>query len=383
MSHHDPHSTGPAGEDEATARRLRSGLDTAGHGVHAPAGMVAAALRGGRRRRRQRRAAIAAPIALVAVGALGVGWAQPWTGAGVRTVPVAEQIRDGQRAAATVDDVLAQLPTEKGLGSAQEVLIDRCVAVQGLDVARGPASLNASDPIADAAGRVDVEDLAAWTAHGSDYGLAAAIRAALADPGAGELGDFVHGIPAGYDQSVYGNPKVELTVPLEGNGSLIVATTGCYAQAVQQLYGTDVATHTRTYVAVRPLREQLLTDVTDDASVREATTAWSRCMDARGYDVTNPADLPTQLQATRRDLLLHRKDGTKATDTDLTALAGAETALATADRDCKDTSALGSATAQALVAHWAPLAAEHAGDLTAYREMTEHARTVAAEVHPG
>lgn len=157
MNPHDPHDRYDASSDDVTARRLRSGLDAAGRGVHAPAGMVSAALRGGQRRRRQRRAAIAAPIALVAVGALGLSWAQPWTGGQVRTVPVAEQVRDGQRAAATVDDVLAQLPTEKGIGPAQEVLIDRCLAAQGLDVERAPVTLDPSDPIADAAG--------AWTSR--------------------------------------------------------------------------------------------------------------------------------------------------------------------------------------------------------------------------
>ncbi|WP_432571116.1 hypothetical protein [Kineococcus sp. SYSU DK005] len=396
MSHHDPHdfhdpadslgAEAGTGADDPTVRRLRHGLYVAGRGVHAPAGIAAAALRGGRRRRRQRRAVIAAPVALVAVGAAGLGWAQPWDGGQVRTVPVAEQVREGQRAATTTDDVLAQLPTETGggfdLGVAQQVLIDRCLAAQGLDVARGRVTLDASDPIADAARRGgDVEDLTAWTAHGSDYGLSSAIRAALASPGAGELGDYVHGIPAGYEQAVYGDPKVELTVPLEDNGSLTVATTGCYAQAVQQLYGTDVETYTRAYVTVRPLREQLLTQVAADETVQDATQQWSRCMQDRGHDVITPADLPVQLQAARRDLLLHKPDGSKATEADLVALGDAETTLARADRDCKDTSALGSAVAQALVEYGTPLASEHAGELDAYRAMVEHARVVAAEVN--
>jgi hypothetical protein len=388
MSHHDPHepygagSDGRPGDDDVTARRLRSGLDAAGRAVHAPPGIVAAALRGARRRRRQRRAAIATPIALVAVGALGLSWAQPWSGGQVRTVPIAEQVRDGQRAATTIDDVLAQLPTEKGIGPAQQVLIDRCLAAQGLDVDRAPATLNASDPIADAAGAVDLEDLTAWTAHGTDYGVSTAIRAALADPGAGELGEYVHGIPDGYDHAVYGDPAVELTVPLENNGSLTVATTGCYGQTVQELYGADVETYTRSYVAVRPLREQLLEQVAADGAVQDATERWSQCMDALGYRLTTPADLPVQLQTARRDLLLHKKDRAKATDADLTALAGTEAALAGADRDCKDTSALGTVLAQALVEHWTPLASAHAEDLAAHRAMTDHARHVAAEVNP-
>ncbi|WP_432522831.1 hypothetical protein [Kineococcus sp. SYSU DK006] len=133
-----------------------------------------------------------------------------------------------------------------------------------------------ADPVADAARRGgEVEDLTAWTAHGGDDGLSAAIRNVLAAPGAGELGDFVHGIPAGYEQ-----------------------------------------------------------------------------------------------------------DGAKATDADLAALGTAEAALAAADRDCKDTSALGSAVARAPVQHWAPLAGEHAGDLAAFRTVVEHARSVAADVNP-
>ncbi|WP_432524291.1 hypothetical protein [Kineococcus sp. SYSU DK006] len=396
MSHHDPHNLhDPAdslgaeagtGADDPTVQRLRHGLDVAGRSVHAPAGIAAAALRGGRRRRRQSRAVIAAPLALVAVGAAGLGWAGPWGGGQVRTVPVAEQVREGQHAATTTDDVLDQLPTETGgfdLGVAQQVLIDRCLAAQGLDVARGSITLDAADPIADAARRGgDVEDLTAWTAHGSDYGLSSAIGAAVANPAAGELGDFAHGIPAGYLKAVYGDPRVELTVPLEDNGSLTVATTGCYAQAVQQLYGTDVETYTRAYVTVRPLREQLLTQVAADETVQDATQQWSRCMQGRGHDVITPADLPVQLQAARRDLLLHKPDGSKATEADLVALGDAETTLARADRDCKDTSALGSAVAQALVEHWTPLASEHAGELDAYRAMVEHARIVAAEVNP-
>lgn len=386
MSHHDPHdlhdsSGGGPGNDDATAHRLRSGLDAAGRGVHAPAGMVAAALRGGRRRRRQRRAAVAAPIAAIAVGALGLSWAQPWTGGQVRTVPVAQQVRDGQRAATTVDDVLAQLPIETGIGVAQQVLEDRCVAAQGLDVERSPVTLDPVSPIADAAVRADdVGDLTAWTAHGSDYGLTPAIRAVLAAPGTRQLGDFVHGIPAGYDQAVYGDPRVEVTLALEDGGSVTVPTTGCFGQAIAQLYGTDVATYNRTYVAVSALPGQLMAQVAADGDVEAATGRWARCMDARGYDVSTPADLPVQLQTARRDLLLHKEDGTKATDADLTALAQAETALAGADRDCKDTSALGSALAQALVKHWAPLASAHAEDLAAYRAMTDHAREVAAEV---
>ena len=401
MSHHDPKDPhGPrdaadctagadagAGADEPTVRRLRQGLDAAGRAVHAPAGIAAAALRGGRRRRRQRRAAIAAPIALVAVGALGLGWSQPWGGGQVRTVPVAEQVRDGQRAAAAVDDVLAQLPTEKGtgldLGVAQQVLIDRCLAAQGLDVERAPVTLHTFDPIADAARRGgDVEDLTAWTAHGSDYGLTTAIRSALTDPGAGQLGDFVHGIPAGYEQAVYGDPKVEVTVPMRDNGSLTVATTGCYGQALQELYGVDVGTYTRAYVAVHTLREQLLTQLAADERVQESTGRWSQCMHARGHDVTTPADLPVQLQAARRDLLLHEQEGAAVTEADLAALGEGEAALATADRDCKDTSALGSAVARALVQHWAPVASEHADDLAAYRDMVQHARAIAVEVEP-
>lgn len=229
---------------------------------------------------------------------------------------------------------------------------------------------------------MDIEDLTAWTAHGTDYGLSTAIRAALADPGVGELGDFVHGIPTGYEQAVYGDPRVEVTVRLENNGSLTVATTGCFGQAVQELYGSDVEAYTRTSVAVRPLREELLTQVAADGEVEDATKRWSQCMNARGYSVTTPADLPVQLQAARRDLLLHKQDGTKATNADLTALAETETALADADRNCKDTSALGSVLAQALVEHWAPLASAHAEDLAAYWVMTDHARDVAAEVNP-
>lgn len=82
-----PASVTQASEDP-TAQQLRHSLSLAGRGVRAPAGIAAAALHGGRRRRRQRRAVLAAPIALVAVGAAGLGWQQPWAGA-TRTVPAA------------------------------------------------------------------------------------------------------------------------------------------------------------------------------------------------------------------------------------------------------------------------------------------------------
>ncbi|WP_432573022.1 hypothetical protein [Kineococcus sp. SYSU DK005] len=399
MSHHDPTHGGihdgihdgaarcADGVDEATAHRLRSGLETAGRDVRAPAGIVTAALRGGRRRRRQRRAAIASPIAAVALGALVLSWAQPWSGGQVRTVPAAGQAREGQRAAAGIDDVLAQLPLPEqsgpDLGVAQQVLIDRCLAAQGLDVDRARLTLDAADPIANAATRSrDVDELEAWSAHGFDYGVSASLRAVLHEPGAGQLGEYLHGIPAGYREALDGDPAQELTVPSGQGGSLTVPTTGCHGQALEQLYGTDVATYARTHVAVRALPEQLLQQVSADDALSAPLRTWSQCMHARGYQVSTPADLPVQLQTERRDLLLDKPDGTTATESDLSAFAGAEGQLAAADRDCKDTSALAPAFAKALVRHWAPMAAEHAEDLAAYREMLQHARRVAVEVNP-
>ncbi|MBB2903304.1 hypothetical protein FHR75_004146 [Kineococcus radiotolerans] len=395
MNHHDPHDPRDLGEDpgeaigadDPTARRLRSGLDAAGRGLHAPAGIAAAALRGGRRRRRQRRAAVTTPLALIALAAAGLSWQRPWNSEQVRTVPAAEQVRDGQRAAATVEDVLAQLPiaTRDGLdlGVSEQLLIDRCLTDQGVTIQRSPVAVDTGDRVGEAARRGrDVDDLSAWSTHASTYGVASSIRAVLTDPGTGQLGDFTDGVPDGYYQTLTGTPARELTLPVEDNGSLTVTTSGCAGQGVEQLYGIDAETYTRTYVAVRGLPEQLLEDVAGDSALRVPLEEWSQCMGTRGHQVATPADLPVQVQTLRRDLLTDKADGTRATEADLDTFTTAEAALASADRDCKDTSALGSAFAQALARHWAPLAEEHAGELAAYRQMLQHAHAVAAELNP-
>ncbi|WP_432572275.1 hypothetical protein [Kineococcus sp. SYSU DK005] len=395
MSPHDPRTpSGPTPEHEEhdpTAQRLRHALSRAGRDVHAPAGITAAALRAGHRRRRQRRAALAAPLALLAlVGGVGAatGW-RPSTDP-VRTVPAVEQVREGERAAQSIDGVLAQLAPENDWPlhpeTAEVMLIDRCMAQQGLNVQRAPlAPASSLQQAIDRGGELPF--LQAWAAHGSDYGMAGSIRQALQQPPTGVLGEFVHGTPDGYEEALNGDPAQELTLPTGNGGRLTVVTTGCTGQAVQELYGVGVEQYQRTYLPVRALPEQLQESLAeaaqDDERLRNAVRAWSQCMDARGHEVDTPADLPLRLQEQRRDVLLDKADGTGATAADLDAFAAFEASLAQADRACKDTSDLTPVFAEVLTRSWERLAGQHAAELAAYRALLEHARTVVDQLATG
>lgn len=230
-------------------------------------------------------------------------------------------------------------------------LANDCLRKAGVDAPPAPAASEA------AAGPSSL-----WLApSGGSYGFAQRSQ----DATTGAPSD-----PERYIEVLYGQPREEITIGIEGGGSVTMPTGGCHGEATEALYGVQVEQYERIYQQVRPLAEQAVEEAKRDRRVEGAAVRWSACLATAGWEARTPDGLDNALAP----WMAAAEAGGPRHD----ALVSRESALYEADVQCRDQSGLQAAFDEAFAEHGARVAAEHEDVLLSYRRMLAHAEQVAA-----
>jgi hypothetical protein len=233
------------------------------------------------------------------------------------TTPVTARQRE-QAQALLIGDA-ATMRQSWALFGAQQTLVQRCMAEQGLRYL-------VADPGPEPSAGLTTADVAGTDAPPS-YGVTVREQAAQTPP----EDQYVASLPPAQRQrylaALDGPPSGRGTVTLPSGLSATYGTGGCLAQARSALYGSTVAA-VRDSLVPQDLDQSLGRYLSRDRTYQSALAAWQRCMVARGLHTSSPAALIASLQSTA---------GTRISTT---AFAKQQSDDATADLSCDARSGL-------------------------------------------
>lgn len=182
------------------------------------------------------------------------------------------------------------------LDRAEQVLIQRCMRGKGF--AYWP--IKSPDPAELRSFGYVIDDVAWAGRHG--YG-GEFDRAAEAEQRDNPNRTYLEGLPSArrpaFDTALWGSRGDEvLSVRLPTGPTLNTATTGCQAEAQQDLYG-DLGRWFRASAVADNLIGVYAGRIERDPRLRRAERAWSRCMRRSGYDYANPGAIRAALPRLR------------------------------------------------------------------------------------
>lgn len=239
------------------------------------------------------------------------------------TGPAAVTARQRQQAQALLIGDAATTRQSWALFGAQQTLVQRCMAQQGLRylVADAGPEPSAGLTTADVAG----------TASPPSYGVTLQPRSASTSASASPEDRYVAALSSEQRQryllALDGSPDSRAEVTLPSGLSATYGTGGCLAEARSDLYGSTAAAVLDSLVP-QDVERSLGGYLSRDRAYQGVLGAWQRCMAARGVHAPSPAALIASLRSTA------------ATQVGATAFAERQSADAGADLSCDARSGL-------------------------------------------
>jgi hypothetical protein len=277
----------------------------------------------------------------------------------------ADLIEETRVAAAQMERLTHRGEVWLSVDDAITTLINRCLREAGLAFQQPlPSTRSSSDP-------QDVDQMSFYLVSPDGYGLAEYLASARQVPDAPMEPSLEPLEAEQIGSALWGDEAQRSSVTLRNGSVMSFPTTGCQAEAEQEVYGYTVAEYQQTRLLL-PTLSEVIAEAYGQAAVVDAEDRWGECMRAGGFDLQSITELITEAF---QEFTRQAEDGDSED-----ALASWEQDLGAQDAACKVSSRFATEFSRALLAAIDRAKAADPAMYSRAAEIEAHAIGAAAEI---